>query len=63
MSLDLKIPSSAVTEEEIRLLVAESHEAGVIDDYERNMMNRVMRLGDRTADSPNDTTQSDCLAG
>ncbi|KQH73339.1 hemolysin family protein [Xylella fastidiosa] len=46
-----KIPSSAVTEEEIRLLVAESHEAGVIDDYERNMMNRVMRLGDRTADS------------
>nr|WP_236632844.1 hemolysin family protein [Xylella taiwanensis] len=46
-----KRPSSAVTEEEIRMLVAESHEAGVIDDDERNMMNRVMRLGDRTADS------------
>ncbi|HHW4680338.1 MAG TPA: hemolysin family protein [Xylella taiwanensis] len=46
-----KSPSSAVTEEEIRMLVAESHEAGVIDEYERNMMNRVMRLGDRTADS------------
>ena len=41
----------AVTEEEIRLLVTESHEQGVIDVDERNMMNRVMRLGDRTADS------------
>jgi putative hemolysin len=36
-----------VSEEEIRLLVAESHEQGVIDEDERNMMNRVLRLGDR----------------
>ncbi len=42
---------ASVTEEEIRMLVAESHEAGVIDTHERDMMNRVMRLGDRTADS------------
>jgi len=42
---------AAVTEEEIRLLVTEGHEQGVIDADERNMMNRVMRLGDRTADS------------
>ncbi|MGO4556063.1 hemolysin family protein, partial [Stenotrophomonas sp. 2YAF22] len=42
---------ASVTEEEIRMLVAESHEAGVIDSHERDMMNRVMRLGDRTADS------------
>lgn len=41
----------AVTEEEIRMLVTESHEQGVIDVDERNMMNRVLRLGDRTADS------------
>ena len=41
----------AVTEDEIRLLVSESHEQGVIDDDERNMVNRVLRLGDRTADS------------
>lgn len=41
----------AITEEEIRLLVAEGHEQGVIDADERNMMQRVMRLGDRTADS------------
>jgi putative hemolysin len=40
-----------VTEEEIRLLVSESHEQGVIDADERNMMNRVLRLGDRTAAS------------
>jgi putative hemolysin len=40
-----------ITEEEIRMLVAESHEQGVIDADERNMMQRVMRLGDRTADS------------
>ena len=43
--------SGQVTEEEIRLLVAESHEQGVIDLDERNMMQRVMRLGDRTVDS------------
>jgi putative hemolysin len=42
---------SQVTEEEIRLLVSESHEQGVIDDDERNMMNRVLRLGDRSAES------------
>jgi putative hemolysin len=42
---------SAITEEEIHLLVSESHEQGVIDLDERNMMNRVMRLGDRTAAS------------
>ena len=43
--------SSQVTEEEIQLLVSEGHEQGVIDLDERNMMNRVMRLGDRTAES------------
>ncbi|MDB6162978.1 MAG: HlyC/CorC family transporter [Xanthomonadaceae bacterium] len=42
---------STITEEEIRMLVSESHEQGLIDSDERNMMNRVMRLGDRTADS------------
>ena len=42
---------NAITEEEIRALVSESHEQGVIDADERNMMQRVMRLGDRTADS------------
>lgn len=41
----------AITEEEIQLLVSESHEQGVIDDDERNMMTRVMRLGDRTVES------------
>ena len=40
-----------VTEEEIRHLVAESHEQGVIDADERNMLNRVLRLGDRSAES------------
>lgn len=42
---------NAITEEEIRLLVSEGHEQGVIDVDERNMMNRVMRLGDRDAES------------
>jgi putative hemolysin len=40
-----------VTEEEIRHLVSESHEQGVIDEDERNMLNRVLRLGDRSAES------------
>ncbi|WP_256645224.1 hemolysin family protein [Thermomonas paludicola] len=43
--------AQAVTEEEIQMLVSEGHEQGVIDLDERNMVNRVMRLGDRTADS------------
>ncbi len=40
---------SAITEEEIQMLVSEGHEQGVIDIDERNMMNRVMRLGGQTA--------------
>jgi putative hemolysin len=40
-----------ISEEEIRLLVAESAEQGVLDADERNMVNRVLRLGDRTIDS------------
>jgi putative hemolysin len=46
-----KDADATITEEEIRMLVAESHEQGVINTHERDMMNRVMRLGDRTADS------------
>lgn len=42
---------SAVTEEEIRMLVAEGAEQGVLDADERNMVNRVLRLGDRPVDS------------
>ena len=43
--------SEQISEEEIRLLVSESAEQGVIDPDERNMVNRVLRLGDRTVDS------------
>ncbi len=42
---------SDVSEEEIQLLVAESNEAGVIDDVERTMVSRVLTLGDRTVSS------------
>jgi len=42
---------TAATEEEIRLLVAESAEQGVLDADEQAMVNRVLRLGDRTVDS------------
>lgn len=41
----------AVTEEEIRMLVSEGHEQGVIDADERKMMNRVLSLGDRVTES------------
>lgn len=40
-----------VSTEEIRLLVSEGHEQGAIDEDERNMMHRVLRLGDRNAGS------------
>ena len=39
---------SAVTEEEIRTLVAEAESAGVIESDERHMIAGVLRLGDRT---------------
>lgn len=45
------VERGVVTEEEIRLLVAESAEQGVLDADERNMVNRVLRLGDRSVDS------------
>ncbi|WP_266183961.1 hemolysin family protein [Dyella humicola] len=43
--------SDVASEEEIRLLVAESAEHGVLDRDEHNMVNRVLRLGDRSVDS------------
>lgn len=43
--------ASRISEEEIRLLLADSHEQGVIDADERRMMNRVMRLGDRNVEN------------
>ena len=43
--------ASRVSEEEIRILLAESHEQGLIDADERKMMGRVMQLGDRTAEN------------
>jgi putative hemolysin len=46
-----KVSNERVSEEEIRLLVSESAEQGVIDTDERNMVNRVLRLGDRSVDS------------
>lgn len=47
--LGLKSASeSAVTEEEIRMLVAEAETAGVIESDERSMIAGVLRLGDRT---------------
>jgi putative hemolysin len=42
---------SEVSEEEIQMLVAESNEAGIIDDVERTMVNRVLTLGERTVSS------------
>ncbi len=42
---------SKVTEEEIRLLVNESAEQGEIEDIERSMINRALRLSDRSAES------------
>lgn len=50
--LGLHRPSDGViSEEEIRLMVAESTEQGVLDSDERNMVNRVLRLGDRDVES------------
>ncbi|MBS0431195.1 MAG: HlyC/CorC family transporter [Proteobacteria bacterium] len=46
-----RVRREKVTEEEIRLLVAEGAEQDVLDPDERNMVNRVLRLGDRSVDS------------
>jgi len=49
--LGIEDARSSVSEEEIRMLLSESHEQGVIDADERNMMHRVLRLGDRDTES------------
>jgi putative hemolysin len=41
-------PEQRVTEEEIRMLVAEAESAGVVEPQETHMIARVMRLGDRS---------------
>jgi putative hemolysin len=41
-------PERRVTEEEIRLLVAEGESAGAVEPQERRMIARVLRLGDRS---------------
>ena len=41
-------PERRVTEEEIRLLVAEGKRAGAVEPQERRMIGRVLRLGDRS---------------
>jgi putative hemolysin len=46
-----RIRREKLSEEEIRMLVAEGAEQGVLDPDERNMVNRVLRLGDRSVDS------------
>lgn len=43
--------SESVSEEDIRHLVAEGHQQGVIAKDEHDVLNRVLRLGDRTVDS------------
>jgi putative hemolysin len=41
-------PASAITDEEIRAIMAEAETAGVIETDERNMISGVLRLGDRS---------------
>jgi len=41
-------PESAVTEEEIKTVVAEAESAGVIESEEQSMITAIMRLSDRT---------------
>jgi len=46
-----RLEQDKVDAEEIRSVVAESHEQGGIDSDERDMLNRVLRLGERDAGS------------
>lgn len=41
----------AVTEEEVKILIDQGRESGVFEDMEQEMVERVFRLSDRTADS------------
>ena len=44
-------PTPAITEEDIQSLVDQGSEEGVINETERSIMNKVIRLGDRVASS------------
>lgn len=46
-----ELASRSVTEDEIRVLIREGAETGVLEAVERDMLERVIRLGDRRADS------------
>ena len=41
-------PAASVTEEELKLIIAEAEKSGVIETGERHLISRVMRLGDRS---------------
>jgi len=41
-------PAPSVTEEEVKLIIAEAEKSGVIETGERHLISRVMRLGDRS---------------
>lgn len=46
-----RVPPQVVTEDEIRMLIAEGTEAGVFERSEREIINRVLRLDDRSVQS------------
>lgn len=41
-------PAASVTEEELKLIIAEAEKSGVIETGERHLISRIMRLGDRS---------------
>lgn len=45
--LNIKVSKNTVTEEEIKALVDEGVDSGVIEDFEHDIMDRLLLLGDK----------------
>ncbi len=47
--LNIKVSSNTVTEEEIKALVDEGVDSGIIEDFEHDMVDRILNIGDKKA--------------
>lgn len=47
--LNIKVSKNTVTEEEIKALVDEGVDSGVIEDFEHDMVDRILNIGDKRA--------------
>jgi len=61
--LNIKSTGNSVTEEEIKALVDEGVDSGVIEGIEHDIVDRLLSLGDKKSDQSDDSPQEHCVSG